>query len=117
MNIIPCIVFIINSCVLCGSVGEMCELFWMLDNSFLVLVVALVAMNGVSYLAFKLTNGVTIFMTIVLSITMFLFLGNFRVMMYHCKWMKWQVISAKIILILCACVYISVAMVFMVTQA
>jgi hypothetical protein len=57
-SVITSVVYLVNSYRLADGIGQMCQLFWLLDNSFLVLVLALVALIGLQLLTDEEVHGI-----------------------------------------------------------
>ena len=88
-----------------------------MDNALLILVLALVSWNVLPLITFEQVTPGDIIVLILNSLSMFSFVGNFRVLVVHHEWKMSQVILTKIFIIVGVTTYITIGCYFMITQA
>lgn len=116
--IVSIVMCVVDSCRLSKNICEFLKLYTLLDNAFLVTVIALVAMNGMQYIFFygHLTPA-HVALLVFLSLQIFAFTGEVRVIMAYAKWRPWQVISAKLSCLVACSIYIAIGTHYMIYQA
>ena len=80
------IIFVVNSCLICESIQQLCHLFWLLDNTFLVILLALVGLVGMNLLTTVVVLPIEMVSLVFNCVSTFLYIGSFRTMMYLLKW-------------------------------
>ena len=112
------LVFLATSCKFCSSVKEILKFYFLMDNALLILLLALVSWNVLPIITFQeaITFG-DIVVLVLNSLSLFCFVGNFRVLIVLYHWEKIEVILTKIFIIFGVFTYITIGCYFMVTQA
>lgn len=116
LSALSAIISVVNAVHLCDGMGELCNLLWLMDNALLVMIMSLVANNGLTMVMFEELAPVEMVVPAIISISIFFYVGNFRVMVYYCAWRKCEVILCKLTLLLTACIYLGIGTYIMVTQ-
>ena len=102
---------------LCSNVLEVLKFYFLMDNALLIMVMALVSWNVLPIITFEELVPGDIVVLVLNSLSLFCFVGNFRVLIVHYHWEKIEVILTKLFIILGVFTYITIGCYFMVTQA
>ena len=116
-SIFTLIVFIWNSCYLCKSLKDALLLYFLVDNSFVILVFTLVSWN---FYVLVMAQGVMAALDIValvfVNISFWMFVGNFRILILRYEWSKSEVITTKLLFVVGTVAYVGIACYFMYYQ-
>ena len=112
-----CITFIVCSCLVAETKFEALMLYLLLDNAFMILILAEVGFIGLFIVfseifveAFEIVN------IVINAIGLHFLVGNFRILCLRFTWSKCEVILTKIILVLSGCVFVGIGCFILITQ-
>ena len=106
--IISYVFFIVNSCKLVETKKDMCKLFFLFDNIFVALSTAIVGYAGVLTIVLP-PEPYVLPISILICFSLFLFAGNFRVVLAYCRYNQWQLIFFKLAIFLSLLIYLVMA--------
>lgn len=111
------VVFLIASCSIAKDKAEVFYLYFLMDNTLIILLFTLLAWNflAVIILAGQL-DGIAILALVFFSLSYFMFVGNFRIFIVRYKWSKCEVILTKLIIIVGAMVFLVMSCLTMLEQ-
>ena len=116
-SVFTLVVFIWNSCYLCKSLKDALLLYFLVDNSFVILVFTLIAWN---FYVIVMVQGVLAALDIVAlvfyNISFWMFVGNFRILILRYEWSKSEVIATKLLFAAGTAAYVVIACYFMYYQ-
>lgn len=97
MTVVRCSIFLATSIQLIGCSKKLLKLYFLLDNTFLVMVASIITYI---YLNYHIEIEFAIGAIICYPILLFFLVGNFRVMLKYCDWKPVQVITYKLVKII-----------------
>ncbi len=97
MTVVRCSIFLATSIQLIGCSKKLLKLYFLLDNTFLVMVASIITYI---YLNYHIEIEFAIGAIICYPILLFFLVGNFRVMLKYCDWKPVQVIIYKLVKII-----------------
>ena len=116
-SIFTFIVFVWNSCFLCTSFKDALLLYFLVDNSFVILVFTLVSWNFyVLVMAGGVMGALEIVALALVNISYWMFVGNFRILVRRYEWSKSEVITTKLLFVVGTVAYVGIACYFMYFQ-
>ena len=80
------IVYTILSCVMSASKNQICQLYFLMDNGLILLIFSLIGWNGLTVIVTPVIEGFTIFSLILDSISLFMFVGAYRILIVKYPW-------------------------------
>lgn len=115
---IPIVLFsftiqILVSCKMTETKWEMFQLYILLDNIFVALAAALVGFVGMLNIIFGNMEPIYLVLMIILCLSYTFFTGSYRVILAKCKFPRYQVIAAKIFLLVDCLAFLILATYYM----
>ena len=111
------IIYLILSYMLAESVKEMFHLYVLMDLALVLLIFTLIGWNGLTVITSPDINGLLIAVIVLDSISLFSFVGVFRILIVRYTWEKHEVILSKLFIIITSMAFLGITCAFMITQA